>query len=75
MRGEKLDAVFCDCTSLYFESFKQSCKFNQAQIILSILVPKQGLPAGYQICSGNIFEGNTLEDSVKLIKEKYKIRK
>ncbi len=83
LRGEELDVVFYDCTSLYFESFKQEGlmqngyskdgKFNQAQIILSILVTKQGLPVGYQVYSGNTFEGNTLEDAVELIKKKYKI--
>ena len=83
LKGEELDVVFYDCTSLYFESFQQEGlmqngyskdgKFNQAQIILSILVTKQGLPVGYQVYSGNTFEGNTLEDAVNLIKEKYNI--
>jgi transposase len=83
LRGEELDVVFYDCTSLYFESFKQEGlmqngyskdgKFNQAQVILSILVTKQGLPVGYQVYSGNTFEGNTLEDAIELIKKKYKI--
>jgi len=83
LKGEELDVVFYDCTTLYFESFNQEGlmqngyskdgKFNQAQIILSILVTKQGLPVGYQVYSGNTFEGNTLEDAVKLIKEKYNI--
>ena len=83
LKGEELDVVFYDCTSLYFESFQQEGlmqngyskdgKFNQAQIILSILVTKQGLPVGYQVYSGNTFEGNTLEDAVDLIKKKYKI--
>ena len=83
LKGEELDVVFYDCTSLYFESFQQEGlmqngyskdgKFNQAQIILSILVTKQGLPVGYQVYSGNTFEGNTLEDAVKRIKEKYHV--
>ena len=69
LKGEELDVVFYDCTSLYFESFQQEGlmqngyskdgKFNQAQIILSILVTKQGLPVGYQVYAGNTFEGNT----------------
>jgi len=83
LKGEELDVVFYDCTSLYFESFRQEGlmqngyskdgKFNQAQLILSILVTKQGLPVGYQLYSGNTFEGNTLEDAITLIKQKYKI--
>ena len=83
LKGEELDVVFYDCTTLYFESFNQEGlmqngfskdgKFNQAQIVLSILVTKKGLPVGYQIYAGNTFEGNTLEDAVKRIKEKYNI--
>ncbi len=83
LKGEELDVVFYDCTTLYFESFQQEGlmqngyskdgKFNQAQIILSILVTKQGLPVGYQVYAGNTFEGNTLEDAVALIKKKYNI--
>ena len=83
LRGEALDVVFYDCTSLYFESFSQEGlmqngyskdgKFNQAQLILSILVTQQGLPVGYQVYAGNTFEGNTLNDAIKLIREKYKI--
>jgi transposase len=53
--------------------YSKDGKFNQAQIILSILVTKQGLAVGYQVYSGNTFEGNTLEDAVELIKKKYKI--
>jgi len=83
LRDEDLDVVFYDCTSLYFESFQQEGlmqngfskdgKHNQAQIILSILVTKQGLPVGYQVYSGDTFEGDTLENAIKQIKEKYKI--
>ena len=79
LRDEDLDVVFYDCTSLYFESFQQEGlmqngfskdgKHNQAQIILSILVTKQGLPVGYQVYSGNTFEGNTLENAIKQINE------
>ena len=84
LKGEELDVVFYDCTTLYFESFQQDGlrqngfskdgKFNQTQIILSILVTKQGLPVGYQVYAGNTFEGNTLEDAIALIKKKYNIR-
>lgn len=84
LQGEELDVVFYDCTTLYFESFQQEGlkqngyskdgKFNQTQIILSILVTKQGLPVGYQVYSGNTFEGNTLENAIKLVKGKYNIR-
>jgi len=43
-------------------------KFNQAQIILSILVTKQRLPVGYQVYSGSTFEGNTLEDAFEILR-------
>jgi len=81
--GEELDVVFYDVTTLYFESFKEEGlmqhgyskdgKFNQAQVILALLVTRQGLPVGYQVFPGNTFEGDTLEHAIKLIKEKYNI--
>lgn len=83
--GHELDVVFYDCTTLYFESFEEDelkengfskdGKFNQAQIILALLVTQQGLPVGYQVFSGSTFEGHTLVTALKCLGDKYKIKK
>ena len=53
---EPLDVLFFDCTTLYFESFTEDdlkqngyskdCKFNQPQVLLALMVSKEGLAGG-----------------------------
>lgn len=64
--GGKLDLLLYDCTTLYFECFieddlkrngySKDGKFNQPQVLLALMVTKDGLPVGYQV-----FPGNTVE--------------
>lgn len=82
---ESLDVIFYDCTSLYFESFEsdelrengysKDGKFNQTQVILSLLVTKLGMPIGYELYSGSTYEGHTLKDALARIKENYSINR
>ena len=83
--GEKIDVIFYDCTTLYFESFiedelkengySKDGKFNQSQVILALMVSKQGLPVGYEIFPGGTFEGYTLSNALDKLHSKYKIDK
>jgi transposase len=75
-----IDIVYFDATTLYFESFNEDSgedaikkngyskdgKFNQPQVVLALLVTKQGLPVGYKAFSGDTFFQTTLRDSVSL---------
>jgi transposase len=82
--GGKLDVVFYDCTTLYFESFKEDDfrkngyskdkKFNQPQVLLAILVTTEGLPVSYEVYTGNTFEGHTLSHAIEELREKYSIK-
>lgn len=81
--GEKLHVIFYDCTTLYFESFTEDelkangyskdGKFNQSQVLLALMVTRQGLPVGYELFPGNRFEGHTLEDALNQLEKKYQI--
>jgi len=81
--GKKITVAFYDCTTLYFESFKsdelknlgysKDCKFNQPQVLLSLIVTEEGLPLGYDLFPGNTFEGHTLPIALKKLKNKYKL--
>ncbi len=81
--GEKIDVIFYDCTTLYFESFTEDelkengyskdGKFNQSQVILALMVSKHGLPVGYEIFPGAMFEGHTLSNALDKLHEHYKI--
>lgn len=81
--GEKLDVIFYDCTTLYFESFTEDelkangyskdGKFNQSQVLLALMVTRHGLPVGYELFPGGTFEGHTLEAALNQLEKKYQI--
>ena len=76
--GQKIDVVFYDCTTLYFESveedelrekgYSKDMKFNQSQVLLALMVTKEGLPLGYRLYNGSKFEGDTLKDALAQLK-------
>ena len=82
---EKVDVVYFDATTLYFESFEEDefkkngyskdNKFNQPQVVLALLVTKSGLPIGYKAFSGDTFDGHTLIPALENAKEEYNIDK
>jgi transposase len=81
MLNGEINLIFYDVTSIYFESFTEDDlkklgyskdgKFNQPQLILTLLVSGNGLPLGYQLLPGNKYEGHTLIDAMKYWKKKY----
>lgn len=82
---EKVDVLFYDCTTLYFESFvedgfkelgySKDHKFNQGQVVLSLIVSKEGLPIGYEVYPGSQYEGNTVIEAVEAIQKRYEIER
>lgn len=83
--GGKIDVIFFDATTIYFESFSsdefksmgfsKDLKFNQPQVLLSLMVNKDGLPIGYKVFPGNTYEGHTLIPALKDLRQRYKIDK
>lgn len=81
---KQIDVVFYDVTTFHFESVKadslrnfgysKNCKFNEVQVVLGLLVDQNGLPIGYELFSGNTFDGKTLEQSLQKINKIFKIR-
>jgi transposase len=84
---DKIDVIYFDATTIYFESFTEDegedaikkngyskdLKFNQPQVVLALMVTKEGLPIGYEAFSGDTFDGHTLIPSLKILSEKYHI--
>ena len=76
-----ITVVFYDMTSLYFENededdlrrigFSKDGKFQNPQIMLGLLVGRNGYPIGYDIFEGNTFEGKTLLPVLRRIEKKY----
>ena len=83
--NNKLDVIFFDCTTIYFESFDEDelrqngfskdLKFNQPQVLLALMVTTEGLPIGYKLFEGSKYEGHTLIPALKELKKKYKLNK
>jgi transposase len=81
---EEIQVVFYDCTTLYFESFTEDelkengyskdGVFNQPQVLLALLVTREGLPIGYEVYPGSTFEGNTLENAINKMRHQYEIK-
>lgn len=94
--NDKIDVIYFDATTLYFESFREDddsndCvenpsnnaikkngyskdgKFNQPQVVLALLVTKQGLPIGYKAFSGDTFDGHTIIPSLQEVEEEFKV--
>ena len=76
-----ISIVFYDMTTIYFESKEEDClrkvgfskdgKFQKPQIMLGLLVGKDGYPIGYDIFEGNTFEGKTILPVIKRLQRKY----
>lgn len=78
--------VFYDVTTLYFESFKEDeenfkkpgfskdNKSNQPQIVIGLIVTKEGFPVSYDIFEGNTFEGKTFIPTICKFRDKYEIK-
>lgn len=68
--GKVMNIVFYDVTTLYFEAkeeddfkrmgFSKDGKHQQPQIVLGLLVSKDGYPLDYNVFEGDKYEGDTL---------------
>lgn len=75
----KVDLMFFDVTTLYFESknqdelrdfgFSKDCKFGEVQVTLALATQKNGFPVGYKLFPGNTAEVSTLIKCVEEWKE------
>jgi len=81
--GGRIDVVFYDMTTLYFESsdeddfrktgFSKDGKHQCPQIFLGLLVGHGGNPIGYELFEGNIFEGDTFIPVLRHMEERFKL--
>ena len=83
--GNKIDVIFFDVTTIYFESFtsddlkdlgySKDLKFSQPQILLALVVNKEGFPIGYKVLPGSTYEGHTLIPMLIELRQRYQIGK
>ena len=68
--GGKIGLMFYDVTTLYFETdagdelresgFSKDGKHSQPQVVLGLLVSKDGYPLSYSVFNGSQYEGRTM---------------
>jgi len=81
----EIDIVFYDVTTYYFESqigdelrkqgYSKDCKVNDVQVVMGLLVDKEGRPIGYELFKGNTSESKTLIETIKKLKKRFKVDK
>jgi transposase len=79
-----ISVVFYDVTTLYFEidqeddlrktGFSKEGKHQNPQIVLGLLVSKDGYPLAYEIFEGNKFEGHTMLPVIESFKKRYRLK-
>lgn len=82
-----VDVVLYDLTTLRFEStredlgelrrfgYSKEMRSDCTQVVLGLLVDTNGIPLGFEVYPGNTFEGTTLSDIVRRMREKFKVRR
>ena len=83
--SERLDVVFYDVTTLYFDSqvekenslrqkgYSKDGKAHKTQVVLGLLVDKMRNPITYHIYQGNTYEGKTMLDALADLKNKFTV--
>jgi len=81
----EIKVVFYDLTTTYFESqiadilrrmgYSKDNKTDCTQIVLGLLLSKDGIPLGYEVFPGNTYEGSTVATMLDKLNNHYKIGK
>ena len=82
-----VDVVLYDLTTLRFEStvniegtlrrfgYSKEMRSDCTQVVLGLMVTPEGLPLGFEVYPGNTFEGVTVNDIAKKMRDKFKVRR
>jgi transposase len=83
--NHSIDVAFYDVTTFHFESnqadelreygFSKAGKFNEVQVVMGLFTDMKGKPIGYELFPGNTFDGKTMVEALKILKERFCIRK
>lgn len=83
--GFDYSLLFYDVTTLYFETFEgdelrktgfsKDSKSQQPQILVGLMISKEGFPLAFDIFAGNTFEGHTILPVVKAFIQKNNVKR
>ena len=83
--NRQVDVVLYDLTTLRFESqrtdlgtlrqfgYSKERRGDLVQVVLGLLVDREGIPLGFEVYPGNTFEGNTIADIEKKLRKKFNV--
>jgi len=81
--GGKIGLLFYDVTTLYFETdnsdelretgFSKDGKHSQPQVVLGLLVSRDGYPLSYSLFNGSQYEGRTILPVVEDFVQRFKL--
>ena len=76
--------LFYDVTTLYFETFEsdelrktgfsKDNKSQQPQILVALMVTRDGFPIAYEVFAGNTFEGHTMLPVIQSFIQKHQVQ-
>lgn len=82
-----VDVVLYDLTTLRFEStrtdlgklrqfgYSKERRSDCTQVVLGLLVSPDGIPLGFEVYPGNTFEGATVADIVRKMRDRFKVKR
>ena len=82
---EPVAILFFDCTTLYFESavedelrqhgFSKDGKHKDSQVLLALMVTREGLPVGYEVFPGATYEGHSLVPVLQDMQRRHQVER
>ena len=85
--AQPVDVVLYDLTTLRFEStvnvegtlrrfgYSKEMRSDCTQVVLGLMVTPEGIPLGFEVYPGNTFEGVTVKDIAKKMRDKFQVRR
>lgn len=80
-----LDIVFYDTTSVYFEGegpeglaqkgYSKDKRPDLNQILIGVLMTKEGIPIGCEVFPGNCYDGSTLKCALEVLSKRFHLKR
>lgn len=81
----ELDVVFYDTTSVYFEGegpeglaqkgYSKDKRPDLNQILIGVLMTKEGIPIGCEVFPGNCYDGSTLKCALEVLSKRFHLKR
>lgn len=83
--NDEIHILFFDATTIHFETFNSDklrklgyskvAKHNQPQVVVGLMVTREGLPVGYEVFPGDTFDGHAIRAALKKVSRNYSIKR